>query len=53
MEAWGFQKNVYRFKDLLEYYSLADRKKKKGKDGKKASGVSGSHDKSKGKKRAQ
>jgi hypothetical protein len=53
MEAWGFQKNVYVFKDLEDYFVEAD--KKKGKVG-KASGSGGSKKQSvklsKGKKRA-
>ena len=55
MEAWGFQKNVYMFKDLKEFFDHADKKGKgkgKGKEGKASGSGKVKSDKSKDKKRA-
>ena len=55
MNAWGFQKNVYQFKDLEAYFEHADNadKKKKKKDGKPCGSAQKQQgEKSKGKKRA-
>jgi hypothetical protein len=60
LEAWGFQKNIYSFKDLEMYFDDVDKKERakgkgkgKGKEEAKASGSGGGKsEKSKTKKRA-